>query len=221
MLDPRTFHSVQWSNLIEKQKQVIAENLEDFLRLTLNLAMVPPGNITGKPAKPMSYNNAYKKGEEIPSRKHASGISAAYPEVPTWMHFRSRRDAQLQFQRQLDAHGTMKTWKSSRFQHIRSWKTFPRVVEIPWTTQPCSSPCCQSVLLRGQTRSWSIFDSCCSDFLCACELRALCRMNVRIQQITRWIPQTVGPGANLKPHELELLSAESRLASGIWKTRGN
>ena len=44
-------------------------------------------------------------------------------------------------------------------------------------------------------------------------------MDVRIQQIPGWIPHwTVGPGANLKPHEL--LLTESRLAS-VWKTRGN
>ena len=53
-------------------------------------------------------------------------------------------------------------WKHEYPFDISTFGAEKHSLEIPWPTQPCSSPCSQSVLLRAQTRSWSILDSCCS-----------------------------------------------------------
>ena len=180
MLDPpflSLFSWKLWSILIEKQKQVIAENLDDFLKLTLNLAMVPPGNNTGNPAEPMSYNNAYKKVKNYLGNM-LRGLLQRYPEVPTWMHFWSQWDS-------CSLRTEAAIWCLQDSENIN-------IVSIP---APHSEP--KNIPLKGGDplndttilesfsavslfyfgglklgRSWSILDACCSDLLCACELYA-------------------------------------------------
>ena len=105
----------------------------------------------------------------------------------------------------------VETWISFRYQHhIQSWKTFPWMVET--LERHNHARVCP---IEGSNSELLYFRLLLFGFsLC---LWTLCRMNV---QLPGWIHQTVGVGANVKPHELELLLTESRLA-GVWKTRGN
>jgi hypothetical protein len=76
----------------------------------LNLAIVPPGNNTGNPPEPMSYNNAYKKVKNyLGNMLRGLVCGSANLNALLITGTLGPTAAVSELKRQLDAYGTVKT----------------------------------------------------------------------------------------------------------------
>ena len=141
----------------------------------------------------MSYNNAYKKLKNYLGNM-LRRLLQRHPEVPTWMHFWSCWDPQLQSQ----------NW-SSNLMPTGQWK---HCFDTSTTSEPKNIPLKGGDPLNDTTMLKS-FNAVCMFYCGGLKLGAdlllfgfsLCLPDERTISTNTWA-QTVGLGANLKPHKL-------------------